>query len=303
MNDMSEDRWAHPAVILVATDLSELDRIMPVAIDQAVWTGARLVLLHVIPPMEAFNADDVGVPYYDPAGAMQVTEKDLAPWAEQAARRGVLCEIDVRTGNPAEQVLKAAWRFHADRIVVGTRSRGKISKLLIGSVAEEVLRETHVPVVTVGPEAHWKTDGGERVVLHATQLLEEAPAHAELAHHAAKVLGARLLLIHVAPAGKLTEEEPDKAVERKLNKLVETMSGAAAGSVTGTVVIEPRVVHGDVAETILAEAKAQKASLIVLGSTTRPPFQDWMRERTVYQVLAHAPCPVMTLVARTAGKK
>lgn len=298
MNETGENRWAHPAVILVATDLTELDRIMPVAIDQAVWTGARLVLLHVIPPIEAFNADDVGVPYYDPQGAMLVAEKDLVPWAERAGQRGVKCETVVRTGNPAEQVLKAAWHFHADRIVLGTQSRGKISKLLIGSVAEHVLRDTHVPVVTIGPEAHWDGSGKEHVVLHATQLLDEAPAHAELAHHAAKVLGAKLLVIHVAPAGKLADEEPDKAAETKLKKLVERIGSAAAGSVA----IEPRVVHGSVVETILAEARARKANLIVLGSTTRPPFQDWLRDRTVYQVLAHAPCPVMTLVAGTAGK-
>ncbi len=291
MSEKEQDRWAHPAVILAASDLGDLERIVPFAIDQAVWTGAKLVLLHVIAPSEAMAADAGGMPMYDPVTAAEATAKGLAPWVEMAGQRGVKCEPAVWEGNPAEQVLKAARYFHADRIVLSTHSRGKLSKLLIGSVAERVLRETHVPVVTLGPGAHWKSISGERLVLHATQLLGETHPRAELALHAASLVGARLTLIHVAPAGS----QADSEVDAKLKGLAERLSGA--------VTVEAHLVHGDVPAAIVAEAKKQKANLIVLGSTPRPALQDFTRKRTVYEVLAHAPCPVMTLQAETAAKQ
>jgi nucleotide-binding universal stress UspA family protein len=295
MSEKEQDRWAHPAVILAASDLSDLERIVPFAIDQAVWTGAKLVLLHVIAPTEAMGADAGGMPMYDPVTAAEATAKGLAPWVELAGQRGVKCETAVWEGNPAEQVLKAARYFHAERIVLGTRSRGKLSKLLIGSVAERVLREAHVPVVTLGPGAHWKLTGGEHVVLHATQLLGETHPRAELARHVASVLRARLTLIHVIPAGSKAAGEPDAKVDVKLKGLAEKLGGS--------VTVEAHLVHGDVPGAIVAEAVKRKADLIVLGSTPRPALHDFTRRRTVYEVLAHAPCPVMTLQAETAAKK
>jgi hypothetical protein len=45
---IAQDLWPRPAVILVATDLTELDRLVPFAFEQAAETGAQLILLHVI---------------------------------------------------------------------------------------------------------------------------------------------------------------------------------------------------------------------------------------------------------------
>jgi nucleotide-binding universal stress UspA family protein len=292
MSEAAQNKWAHPAVILVATDLSDLDRTMPFAVEQAAATGAQVVVLHVISSGEAMNADVTGHPYYDPLGAAEVTAKVLAPWIELAGQRGVACEQSVIEGNPADVVLATARKIHADRIVVGTRSRGKISKLLIGSVAERVVRYTHVPVVTVGPEAHWETNARERVVLHATQLLPNAKAHAELAQHVAATLNARLVLLHVVEpgslSGSLTHNEKEAAAEAELKKLAAEIPGIR---------VEALVAHGSVPEVILTAAKEQKANLVVLGSTPRPALAEITRDRTVYRVLAHAKCPVMTLHA------
>ncbi len=71
MQDAAFNRWTHPSVILVATDLSDLDRLMPFAIGQAAQTGARLILLHVIAATEAAAADLSGMPYYDPAAVAE----------------------------------------------------------------------------------------------------------------------------------------------------------------------------------------------------------------------------------------
>jgi len=59
--------------------------------------------------------------------------------------------------------------------------------------------------------------------------------------------------------------------------------------------VEPHVVHGNPFIEILAEASERSASLIVLGATERSAFENLTRDRTIYRVLAHARCPVLTL--------
>jgi nucleotide-binding universal stress UspA family protein len=59
--------------------------------------------------------------------------------------------------------------------------------------------------------------------------------------------------------------------------------------------IVPQVVHGNPSIEILAAAAECHASLIVLAATERSIFQNLTRDRTIYRVLAHARCPVLTL--------
>jgi nucleotide-binding universal stress UspA family protein len=54
-------------------------------------------------------------------------------------------------------------------------------------------------------------------------------------------------------------------------------------------------VHGNPSIEILAEASERCARLIVLGATDRLAFENLARDRTIYRILAHAQCPVLTL--------
>lgn len=290
------NRWSQPSVILVATDLSDFDRLMPFAFEEGAATGARLILMHVVSSSEAMTADACGMPYYDPAGALDIAEKVLEPSCEIARKRGIICEQVIREGHPAQQILAAVRQFHVDRILLGTRSRGKVSKLLIGSVAEQVLRSVNIPVITVGPEARLPVAGSqpERVVLHATTLREASRPSAVLAGHIASVLGGRLVLMHVLPPvsdmqGKGLPTGLDSAAMQELRKL------AAEITRDIDVRVEPKVAHGNPSIEILAESAEYHACLMVLGATHRSALENLTRDRTIYKVLAHARCPVMTL--------
>jgi nucleotide-binding universal stress UspA family protein len=294
--DITQDRWPHPAVILVATDLSDLDRLVPFAFEQATQTGAHLILLHVIASGAGMAVDAGGLPYYDPAGALDFATKALEPWCEMALQRRIGCDALVREGSAAEQIAAATRQFHADRVLLGTRSRSKLGKLLLGSVAEQVLRSVYLPVMTVGPEAHLSVGSGdqERVVLHATALRETSRPSAALACRIAASQNARLVLLHVLPPKDEMERLGlptglDSAALQELRMLAsETATGCARS-------VEAHVVHGNPAIEILAEAAERHASLIVLGATERSVFEDLTRERTIYRVLAHARCPVLTV--------
>jgi nucleotide-binding universal stress UspA family protein len=296
MTDSGTNRWTHPAVILVATDLSDLDRLMPFALEQASQTGARLILLHVIASSAAMSVDAVGMPYYDPSGALEFAEKALRPWCEAAHRQGIGCDGLVREGHATQQIAAAARQFQADRILLGTRSRSKLGKMLLGSVAEQVLRSVNLPVITVGPEAHLAVQSGdeERVVLHATTLRETSRPSAALACQIAAGLNAKLVLLHVLPPMDEMRRDGlptglDSAAMRELRVLAtETGTGCRLD-------VEPVVVHGNPSIEILAESSERKVILIVLGATHRSAFENLTRDRTVYRVLAHAQCPVLTL--------
>jgi len=300
MTASGADRWTHPAVILVATDLSDLDRLMPFAFEQAAETGARLILLHAIATAAAMSVDAVGMPYYDPSAALEFAEKELKPWCDLAYRRNITCNGLVREGHATQQIATAARQFQADRILLGTRSRGRLGKMLLGSVAEQVLRSVNLPVITVGPEAHLASKSqelsgpDERVVLHATTLRETSRPSAALACKLAASLKAKLVLLNVLPSlGEMQRNgQPtgvDSAAMRELRLLAEETAEGCC------LTIEPVVVHGNPSIEILAEASARHANLIVLGATQRSTFENLTRDRTVYQVLAHARCPVLTI--------
>ncbi|MDR5728863.1 MAG: universal stress protein [Terriglobia bacterium] len=296
MTGSGMDRWTHPAVILVATDLDDLGRLMPFALREASETGGRLILLHVLPIGIGMAVDPTAMPYYDPAGALEFAARTLHPWCAAAREKDIACDALVREGNPAQQIAAAVRQFQVDRILLGTRSRGKATKLLLGSVAEQVLRSVNLPVITVGPEAHLPVGsiGHEKVVLHATKLRETSRPSAALACQLAAQLNAELVLLHVLPpADEMAHEgalsDFDAAAARELQAL------AAETAASGSPQIETIVLHGNPFIEILAEAATRKANLIVLGATHHTVFDNLTRDRTVYRVIAHARCPVLTL--------
>jgi nucleotide-binding universal stress UspA family protein len=315
MADPVTEHWTRPAMILVATDLSDTERLMPFAVQQAESTGAHLLLLHVLAASESMAIDAVGMPYYDPAGAVETAGKMLQTWCAVSRARNIPCEALLREGNAAQHVISTARQFHADRILVGTRSRSKMSKLLLGSVAEQVLRSAHIPVMTVGPEAHLPVDvdpAQPGIVLHATTLREASRPSAALACKIAAGMNLPLVLLHVLPP----EDEMDRkgltvgADSLALRELRIIAGETGCGCSTP---IEPHVLHGNPVIEILAEAAQRRAQLIVLGAAQRNTFQNLTRDRTIYKVLAHARCPVLTLrepraeteeavLARLAGK-
>ena len=298
------NRWSSPGIILVATDLNDLGRLMPFAIEQAREAGARLILLHVLPTVSAISTDAAGLPYYERVGALEFADKTLLPWCEAARQENVACDALVREGFPAQQISAATRQFQADRVLLGTRSRGKLSKLLVGSVAEQVLRSVNLPVMTVGPEAHLPVERmQDRIVLHATTLRETSRPSAALACQLAATQGARLILLHVlspidskeshyVPAGM---ERSDAEEARNAGALEAIRQLAAETSAGFCGCVEPLAVRGNPSIEILAKAEELHASLIVLGSTNRSAIGNLTRDRTVCRVLAHARCPVLTL--------
>jgi len=298
MSDAGLSRWAHPTVILVATDLGDLDRLIPFALQQAHQSNARIILLHVLGPGTGIAGDAAGMPYYDPAGAIDFAIKTMEPWRMKARAQEISCDAIVREGSPAQQIIAATRQFNAHRLFLGTRSRGKVSKLLLGSVAEQVLRSVNLPVITVGPEAHLEVTGNarQRVVLHATTLREASSPSAALACKIASDRKAKLVLLHVLPpVEEMKREHLPTGLDSTAMRELRILAAEIGASDSCCVEVDTRVAHGHPAIEILAASVDVCADLIVLGSTHRSVLHNLTHDRTVYRVLAHARCPVLTL--------
>jgi nucleotide-binding universal stress UspA family protein len=106
---------------------------------------ATLVLVHVVPPTHVFAPDGIAVPF--PAQDVYDAQAQLARM--HPADPDVAVEYHVRDGDPTAQILKIATDDAVDVIVMGTHGTSGLTRLLVGSVAESVMRKAPCPVLTV----------------------------------------------------------------------------------------------------------------------------------------------------------
>jgi len=144
-----------PGQILVAVDLSEGSRAaFDAAVRLAADLGAGLVLVHAYAPLPASVGIAGGNLQRDiqrhtgeqqEADAHALTQQ----WAEVARQQGVTVSVEAEQGDAATYIVEAAQRNEAQMIVVGTHGRSGLARLLMGSVAEQVLRNADRPVLVV----------------------------------------------------------------------------------------------------------------------------------------------------------
>ncbi|OPY53720.1 MAG: Universal stress protein [Methanosaeta sp. PtaU1.Bin060] len=68
---------------------------------------------------------------------------------EMAGKAGVACEAMVSEGDPSTEILRRSQESDADLLILGTKGRSGLDKILLGSVAEKVIRNSRVPVLLV----------------------------------------------------------------------------------------------------------------------------------------------------------
>ncbi len=89
-----------------------------------------------------------------PFGRMEAAARTkLEKLARQKVNGKADYEVEVTTGDPGVEVLHVARRLHADLIVMATHGRKGLRRLVLGSVAERVVREAPCPVLTLSPKA------------------------------------------------------------------------------------------------------------------------------------------------------
>jgi nucleotide-binding universal stress UspA family protein len=129
--------------ILVPTDFeASADRAVQVAIALAVSVGARLTFVHVV------TRDVLGC---SPAEAEELLRDDVS----EAEEHGVEAQSLILFGDPIPSILATLAAGETDLVVMGTHGRGAGSRELLGCVAQEVVRRSKIPALTVSNQVRW----------------------------------------------------------------------------------------------------------------------------------------------------
>lgn len=112
--------------------------------------GAKLCLVHV---------DDASAMELPGTSGLEEDRRDrlraeLDALAERHADEGAEIEVELLHGSPDEAIVAHAALVDADLVVLGTKGRTGLSRVLVGSVAERVVRHCPVPVITVRSAHH-----------------------------------------------------------------------------------------------------------------------------------------------------
>ena len=285
--------WSKPSTILFASDIPANERALSFAVAQAREFGANLIMFHAYDTLVVATSESTGGLYYDYTAAASAEVNQLEPLAQRIRAEGVRCEVLVRAGLPADQILSVLKECQVDRIIMGTHSPGPIGKLLVGSVAEAVVRTSRGPVEVVGPDV---VDGryrnyATRTVLCGVSMSEASEAVTNFAAELAAQHNARLILQHVIRP----QERAEVLGSRTIDELECDLLDMVPDRLRNAIRVQPIVVPGDPTEELLYQSRAQQADLIVLGAQRASAFAAIARHGIIYKVLAHSHCPVITL--------
>jgi nucleotide-binding universal stress UspA family protein len=293
--DMHLSSITRPKSILVATDLNDLDFLLPVAADQAKATGAMLWLLHVIPPDAQVSTESGAFPFTEKEKAFRDAEAVLAKVAKELKAQKLACAYEVRRWYPVDRVTEFIRERGIKRLILGTSSRGKLGKLLLGSVAEALIRSLEIPVCTVGPHFRPMSQSNPRRVIFATSLRHDTQKTFEFAVEVAAGLAAELTVLYVLEQDRLH----DGIYAEAMSTIDEMLKAAKQKNLVSCI----RIRYGEPAEEIVSECSALEPEFLILGVLPASPVIANFRTGVAYRVIAQAPCPTFTLQAGAKTKQ
>lgn len=290
--------------IVCATDLSPAS--MP-AWERAQLLGrllkAEVLLLHVVAP--------VPIPaegYFPPALYQALIEaghreagEGLDRLVGSVADPALAVTVRVEEGAASQRILSVAREGSADLIVMGTHGRTGLGRILLGSVADTVVRLAPCPVLTVRarPEGREEAPSGIARICYATDFSTTAKAAWPWVLALAEATGAEVDLLHVVFA-----PVPDRSLSPEvlgvMAQHLHEQGEAEAERFLRESPLRPERVHiligsGVVGDQIVHSARARSADLIVMGTHGWSGLLRWMLGSVAHHVIQAAPCPVLTV--------
>ena len=239
----------------------------------------------------------------------------LLPDQELLQRDGYTVTSLVRFGEPAEEIADLARCANVDIVAMATHGQTGLRHLLLGSVAEQVLRDLTIPVLMIRPTDRTEDPASARpatrrltalVALDGSLIAEQA---LDCATQLASSIGARLVLVAVEPTvGDVNLAEVgvvpywvladhEAAIVRLNTYLKQTATRLANTGLS----VETRLVEGSPAEEILRLSAAEHADLIVMTTRGRSGMERLLLGSVAAKVLQNVDGPVLLVRARTQG--
>jgi nucleotide-binding universal stress UspA family protein len=296
--------------ILCAIDFSEHSRR---ALDHAMaiarWYEASVTALYVFSPAPV-AAVGPGAPLFDPIVLtdvdLQRLRDDLRAFAAAEAALGVAFDVDVRQGFPASEIDAHAREMPADLIVLGTHGRSGVERLVLGSVAERVLRRAPCPVLTVPaglPDAVPASAPVFKRIICPIDFSEASMLALEYALSMARESDGHLTVLHVAPLSleppMFEVADPEMSIaefRRRTTADLEARLRATVPADAGDYCqIDTMMTSGHAGKEVVRVAGEGHSDLIVMGVRGRGAVDLALFGSTAQHVVRAASCPVLTI--------
>ncbi len=282
--------------IALATDMSSVSEMATAyARELAAHFSANLTLVHVVDLSVAARSEKavVGIPLDDMRRNSTEHLEQLLNDLALAVVRATAQTLEAH--NSAAAIVGLSEQLNVDLIVEGTHSRHGLSKAILGSCSEGIIRHARCPVLTVGPNAKSPLKGplSFNTIVFATDFDSDAAENASIALAFAQDNAAKIYLCHVLdqPGRDISERrELQLKFEAALPRLIPQ---SAYDWCTPECVVE----QGDAASHVLRLANKVGADLIIMGAKRSSSWLAHIVEGVVGRVLADAECPVMTVCA------
>lgn len=298
--------------VLCPTDFSKFSfRAADYAVSIARRNEGEVHFLHVVPAalMHPDHYPYLSEPVQLEEEVKERARERLDAFAALSRAEKVKTRISVMEGAAVATILEAAEEDGSDLICIGTHGREGFERLVLGSVAEKVLRKAKCPVLTVseeGVEAQIEKASFENIVCavdFATLSLKAVEHALSLSQEA----GGKLTLVNVVEwmsdepgfEAPISVSDYRKEIEEEVASKLQDLVPAEAKDWCE---IQTVVRTGKAYREILELAKERKADLIVLGVRGRNPLDLMLFGSTAQHVVRHAPCPVLTVGGRGEDK-
>jgi nucleotide-binding universal stress UspA family protein len=267
---------------------------LPQALKIAGQYGTTLYIAHVIcPELVHFLPAESTVTIVE--DARRLAQQSMERLLSVASQAGVSCQSLIGEGVIWDVLQDMIRENHIDLIVVGTRGRRGLGKLLLGSVAEEVFRLAPCPVLTVGPKTleMRSRDVEMSHILYPVEFIPDPSAAAAYAVSLAEEYHTRLTFMKVVEE-RVPSPELEAAVEETVRHWMDDHVPVGSDLRKRTC-FEPG--FGPAAEAILKFAGDHGVDLIVMGVERLDPVMaaHIPKSDTAYEVVRNATCPVLTV--------
>jgi nucleotide-binding universal stress UspA family protein len=252
----------------------------------AVTYGSDVQVLHVMwaPPPRLVTTPEGEELMQEFEQLREELRRSVRTQVDETLPPGTHFEIAIGVGHPVRAVLDTIARMRPDLVILGSHGDDGMARSLMGSVAENVVREAIIPTLVVKSSERIARQERLGSVICPVDMTRSAADFLSTAATLARRFESHIDVIRVVPEGAPTVESENAALEDWLPRITQRLCPTTAS------------VHvGDVAEQIVLFARQHASDIIVIGTEPRRFLDFSILGRTTERVLRHGPCSVLLL--------
>jgi len=278
--------------ILWATDFSDESREALLYADAfAQAHNAEITALHVVPDFSPalYNTADVVRGELTKRVAFIKTEAEKKLESLKKSKK-ISFRILVKEGTPAKKIIEAAEEEKADMIILGRRGQSAIEKLFIGSVANQVLRSSPVPVLLTKKK---RGKPGFQKILVPTDFSAQEDIERDYAWKIAKPFDSELTLLYILELHDY--EFPPRVLDEMFSSVQKKLKSRKKREKEGITVKEDVYRAVNAAVGIVDYAETHSFDLIVISTCVHTKLERFFLGSTTEKVISYSQIPIFAI--------